>query len=307
MTRQPFTVVGAGMAGLLAAAMLRDKCIAVHERAPTLPNNHSAVLRFRTTEVADALAIDFASVDVVKAIQPWRNPIADALAYSRKTNGSSTLRSITGATGEISRRWIGPDDLIAQMAAAVGDKIRLGSEFNFHATRAGAVISTIPMPALMAALQYPFADEIEFISRPGWNVRARVKGAAAYASLYVPSPSHLPARISLSGDVLIAECYEEPESAYMTCVRAAELLGILPAMLEDVSCVRQQYAKILPINERERRRFIMWASDVHNVFSLGRYATWRPGLLLDDVVNDVRVVQRLASNRESSYSHKAKD
>jgi hypothetical protein len=63
-----------------------------------------------------------------------------------------------------------------------------------------------------------------------------------------------------------------------------------------------QYAKVLPIDDRERKRFIMWASENHNIYSLGRFATWRPGLLMDDLVHDVRVIQRIA--REGNYEHK---
>ncbi len=62
--------------------------------------------------------------------------------------------------------------------------------------------------------------------------------------------------------------------------------------------------KILPIDEDVRKRFIMWASDKHQVYSLGRFATWRPGLLLDDVVNDVRVIQRI--HKQGNYEHRSR-
>ena len=52
-------VIGAGMAGLLAGSMLRSECESVVEAQPNLPNNHSAVLRFRSTAVADTLNIPF--------------------------------------------------------------------------------------------------------------------------------------------------------------------------------------------------------------------------------------------------------
>jgi hypothetical protein len=59
--------------------------------------------------------------------------------------------------------------------------------------------------------------------------------------------------------------------------------------------------KILPIDEDIRRRFIMWASDNFGIYSLGRFATWRPGLQLDDLVNDVRVIQRISSTNSYDY------
>ena len=87
-------MIGAGMAGLLAGAMLRGDCERIIEAQDSIPNNHSAVLRFRSTVVADTLNIPFKEVKVMKAVQPWQNPVADAMAYSFKNTGTSSLRSI---------------------------------------------------------------------------------------------------------------------------------------------------------------------------------------------------------------------
>jgi hypothetical protein len=83
-------------------------------------------------------------------------------------------------------------------------------------------------------------------------------------------------------------------------------MGLHDSQIASVEIKQQTYAKALPIDEAERRRFIMWASEEKGVYSLGRFATWRPNLLLDDVVNDVRVIQRLIANRAESYAHKLK-
>ncbi len=47
---------------------------------------------------------------------------------------------------------------------------------------------------------------------------------------------------------------------------------------------------------------MMWATDNFNIYSLGRFATWRPGLLLDDLVNDIRVIQKIADH--GNYDHR---
>jgi len=52
----------------------------------------------------------------------------------------------------------------------------------------------------------------------------------------------------------------------------------------------QQYSKINYLTDADRHSaeiFQMWATINHNIFSLGRFATWRAGLLLDDLVSDV--------------------
>lgn len=304
-------VVGAGMAGLLAAGMLRNDCSAILESQSSLPNNHSAVLRFRSSVVGDALNIRFREVQALKAVQPWRNPVADAMAYSIKTNGTATLRSVLAADAKPVKRYIAPPDMVQQMADRVDAPFGFETEADFSKMRKHA-ISTIPMPALMKALEWP-GETPEFRSVVGCNYGARLQGVDAYCSVYVPDPMHVASRVSLTGDQLIVECYGEHahdldmplEDVLMEGMRLLGL-GLSRGAIQEPWKKRQSYAKILPIDEGLRREFIMWASRQHNVHSLGRYATWRPGLLLDDVVNDVRVIQSLVNSRGASYAHQLK-
>jgi len=309
-------VVGAGMAGLLAAAMLRNDCDDVFEAAEGLPNNHSAVLRFRSSVVGDTLNIPFKAVDAIKALHTWRNPIADAMAYSIKTNGTATLRSVLSADGKVSRRFIAPPDLIVRMAEIIQpSRFCFGIKYRSwdSALRQSdvKVISTIPMPILMSELGWQ-GERPEFRSREGANVTATLDGVDAYCSLYVPDPEFPASRISITGDQLIAECYEKAAYAGLKgqevelARHCCSLMGIDPKRILSADIKQQKYAKILPIDENVRREFIMWASEAHGVYSLGRFATWRPSMLLDDAVNDVRVIQRLINRKGASYAHKLK-
>lgn len=305
---QNVDVVGAGMSGLLAAAILRKNCNSLHEAAASLPNNHSAVLRFRSSIIADTLNIPFRRVQAMKAVEVWRNPIADALAYSRKTNGTATLRSVLGAYGSLEERFIAPPDLVERMAGLVEAPIVFGQEYPFWVSGARPVISTIPMPSLMKVLAYPEAEFLQFRHLSGANVLAKIEDADAYCSLYIADPSFPAGRISLTGDQMAAECCggwrPAPDEARAFAVFCAEKLGLHSSQVGPAEVRQQRYAKILPIEEDARRRFIMWASEERGIYSLGRYATWRPGLLLDDLVNDVRVIQRLIDRRGESYQHK---
>jgi hypothetical protein len=304
-------IVGAGMAGLLAGAMLRRECGAIFEAQPEIPNNHSAVLRFRSSIVGDTLGIPFRKVTAMKAVQPWRNPIADALSYSLKTNGTATVRSITSAHGLAVDRYIAPPDLIPRMAEMVEGHIMVGQTFdNWPGSRLGdlPVISTIPMDALMKKLGWSHRDKAVFRSVPGVNVSCELSDVDAYCSLYVPNPIKRASRISLTGNLLTVECYgNAPVKADQVVGSAMDLLGLpLDLLTGEARESEQKYAKILPIDEDVRRAFILWASQEHNIYSLGRFATWRPGLLLDDVVNDVRVIQKLIANGSAFYDHSKK-
>ena len=300
-------IVGAGIAGLLAANLMGRLRPIVHEAQPTLPHNHHSILRFRTSVVGDALGIPFRRVRVVRATLPWRNPVADALAYAEKCSG--TLRSDRSlpAAPEFVERYIAPPDLVARMAEGV--TINLGSPWDFSAG-GEKVISTIPMPTLATLVDHKWSTRVDFEWVSGWNVLAEVPRCDAYASLYVPSPDHDFARVSLTGDQMIVEVPNHHDEIPDNLVEglaegwardAAHMLGIQFGRLRDLRVVRQDYAKILPIDEGERRRFIYETSTVRNIaFSLGRFATWRPGLLADDLVKDIRVIEGLATNPASA-------
>ena len=302
-------VIGAGMAGLLAAGMLQQKCSAVHERGVQLPNSHSAVLRFRSSIVADTLNIPFKKVQVLKAVDPWRNAVADAMAYSVKTNGAGTLRSIVSANGQLSERYIAPEDLVQQMRERVSSDIIFDSEVepeDLHQwfQQREPVISTMPMPELMRLTGW--APRSQFRYQPGRNVVADLVGVDAYCSVYTPNPEHPTYRVSITGDKLIAELSRKAVQQNFgrndVLHYALQAVGLSAEHVLHAEIKDQPYAKILPIDEQERRRFILYATEQFGIYSLGRFATWRPGLLLDDVVHDVRVIQRLAAG-ESHYDH----
>jgi len=299
-------IVGAGMAGLLAGNMLRKHKPLIIEAQSSLPNNHSAVLRFRSSVVGDVLGIPFKKVSMIKAAIPWRNPVADALAYSCKNSGHyrSDRSIIAGLVHE--ERHVAPPGLIAQMAepfkACSDNPIAFNSPFNGQTDRKAhpCVISTMPMPRLMEILQYPLRDGIKFSATAGQNVRAKIPNCDAYVSLMVPDPDLPFSRVSLTGDELIVECLGDNAdgwSASEIIDHALVLLGITEDP-KEISSTPSRYAKINPISESDRRDFLYWATDTHGIFSLGRFATWRPGLLLDDLVQDVRKIEGWAARRD---------
>jgi len=311
-----FRIIGAGLAGLLAGAMLRDECDEIMEAQAKLPNNHHALLRFRSPVVGDVLNIPFKKVSVIKAIiSATGNPIGDAILYSRKTTGTASIRSIVNAKENAEDRYIAPPDFAQRLLNKLNwsriylDKVWDGS--------GPATISTIPMPALAKLLDYKF-ELSKFASVEGYVCTATIEDCEVYATLYFPGGDWLPYRASITGNKLIIEfAFPKQDGAEkMTPLLRypMNLKNLVEQVLAefglDFSCLvaavpeikPQKFAKVLPVDENERRRFILWATEKHNIYSLGRFATWRPGLLLDDVVNDVRVIQRIANN--TSYDQR---
>lgn len=308
-----YTVIGAGMAGLFAAAVLREECVEVLEAQPRLPNNHSALLRFRSPIVGDALNIPFKQVSVMKCIESIGNPIADAVSYSIKANGTAQLRSIISAQGTIEQRYIAPKDFVNRLLGKVNAPIHFGARWEGKAIEGRPTISTIPMPVLMALLGYKTNEEFKSIA--GYTCSVNLRKTDLCATIYFPGQEFLAYRASITENRLIIE-YSFPniseEEAKIVInglskeingevERVLDYFGMDFTFIEDVPIIKQQkYAKIVPIDNDARKRFILWASEHHNIYSFGRFATWRPGLLMDDLVNDLRVIQKIA-NGATSY------
>jgi NAD(P)-binding Rossmann-like domain len=280
-------IVGAGMAGLLAANILRRHDIIVYEKQSSLPNNHHAVLRFRTPIVGDALGIQFRKVNMIKTYVPHGNVVADSLAYSYKSTGEyRSDRSIIAGT-VISERYVAPLNLIEQMSKDINIKYEIDYEF-YNDTNL-PVISTIPMPTLMYILNYP--SLIGFTSIPGIVATATITNCDAYVSVLFPGEEEY-SRATITGDQLIVEFPNKEEIDVGQCMYEVKgHLGIYDGYVTELKIKKQDYFKIIDINNAERKKFQRWATVNHNIYSLGRYATWRPKLLLDDLIDDIRKIE----------------
>ena len=306
-------VIGAGMAGLLAGQLLRHHHdVVIYEAQAGLPNNHSALLRFRTPVVGDIIGVSFLPVQMVKGTLPWANSIADLLAYSFKCTGyARSDRSILTAGLETHQRFIAPPDLVARLSEGLNIiynaaiDTRSLTEWQQKTMR---VISTVPMPALLTMLGLP-QRTLNFANVLGVNINCDLGPTFdAYVSLYVPNPDIQFHRVSITGQQLTIE-YAYPgqsmrtvqehkvrlqEQNFQQVQDAISLLGFNAHVLTSAPKVSiQRYAKILPIAESARRHLIASITEQFGIFQLGRYSTWRPGLLLDDLVQDVRVITRL--------------
>jgi hypothetical protein len=279
-------IIGAGMAGLLATNMLRRHDINIYENQSKLPNNHYAVLRFKTPEVGNILGIQFKKVNMIKTYVPFRNVVADSLSYSRKTTGKYlSNRSIIAGTVQADR-WIAPLNLIEQMAK----NIHIHYNIKFDTFGKIPCISTMPMPSLMNILGYQDRGAF-FSSVPGIVFCGTIQNCDAYVSVLFPGPEPY-SRATITGDQLMIEfpnMEEIPES--IDLAHAYFHLGLDDVVVLDGKFKKQPYFKITEINDSDRKKFQRWATVNHNIYSLGRYATWRPKLLLDDLIDDVRKIE----------------
>jgi hypothetical protein len=305
-------IFGAGMAGLIAARMLADRSPVIHEQQPALPNNHHALLRFRSSAVGDATNIPFERVSVVKHVlsDSNSNPIRDAIIYSKKVTGKIHARPILDTKPV--ERYVAPQDMIQRLAVTADIKYDSGFlEWSHEMVRdkRPSVISTIPVNKMMELFNWP--NKPNFVSSPGWTIKAGAAPALdckVNATVYSAQEHTLWYRASITGDKLTIEgsgsLPDGPDQG-LVVDQVCEAFGLDRADLSrELLAHQQKYQKIADLGHADResvKRFVIWLSSEHRIYSLGRFATWRPKLLLDDLVNDVRVIAKLIGG-ESNYN-----
>lgn len=305
-------IYGAGMAGLLASEMLRRARPVVYEAQPSLPDNHGALLRFRTDAVARETRQPFKRVRVLKAVKSGGrlrpiSTIRDANQYSRKVTGSIAPRSVLDLSP--CDRYIAPDNFVAMMARdailKMNTPLTAQSLAELRGQKEIVTISTIPMPVLMKLAGW---DNPGFQWRPVWSQTVDLgPGIDVYQTIYYPEPDAPQYRASITGSKFIIEWMNDPRSTFPDIIGALEDFGI--NMLERAddpkiyAVKRQEYGKLLPlVNDDVRKEFILAMTDEYNIYSVGRFATWRQ-ILLDDVVHDITHVETMISQR-SAYYHR---
>lgn len=307
-------IYGAGLAGLLAANMLRRYQPEVYEAQESLPNNHEALLRFRSDAVAKATGIPFRKVLVHKAVmhrgQVLRKAtLRHANQYSFKVTGEIGNRSILNL--DPVERWIAPTNLVELLARDVNIKFGHPLEHAWSGLtwfpnnqEVGPVISTIPMPKMMELAHVAAMPSFNYRTITSITVDLSYPKMDVYQTVYNPDPNDNWYRASITGSHFIVECVGE--RVMMGSREIDDILfrafGIGSSVQLNFQSKIQRYGKIAPIDDEVRRAFILSLSDQYGIYSLGRYATWR-NILLDDVVNDVEVIHSFITQR-GAYARK---
>tara|TARA_Y100000310_G_scaffold332737_1_gene408873 strand:+ start:826 stop:1725 length:900 start_codon:yes stop_codon:yes gene_type:complete len=288
-------IAGAGLAGLIAAHIFRRHEPVVFEAQKELPSNHSAILRFRTPVVSEATGIPFKKVDVQKAAM-WngelttKGTVAISNAYSQKVTGAVVDRSVLNLYPV--ERYIAPHNLVDLLAKGID--IRFGTKLTL-ANGLEPIIWTAPMPILMDIMEW---EKPEFKFNAIWVVTWEIltPDVDVFQTIYYPADDVPYYRASINGNRLIVEYAQQPDENYLPHDILWDF-GIGGVNLSDGRFKKQSYGKILNIDEKLRRKFVMAMTDDNNIYSLGRFATWRQ-LLLDDIVGDARKIDRWIETRD---------
>lgn len=298
-------IIGAGLAGLITACRIKDADI---YEAGSRVENHKALLRFRDQSVSLLTGIPFREVSVHKGIY-FKDSVHAACTiemankYSRKVTGKYTGRSIWNL--DAVKRYIAPSDFYDQLAERHNHRIAWNCPLDhvyYHDVTPR--ISTVPLPVMidtcgLANVEFQFEKMAIVVDR-----YRLPEGTDLYQTIYFPEEDLRTFRASITGDLLIVEsipgdnpadafCWKQ-DSAQDELCEVIAAFGMIPIEfdLTLLESVHQQYGKIIELPRELRESILYELTRDYNIFSIGRFATWR-NILLDDVVKDIEVVERL--------------
>lgn len=298
-------ILGSGLAGCLAAIQ-NDRARVLE--ASSSPNiNHKALLRMRTESVSHLTGITFKKVNILKYIydvfsgqfRTFADP-RDITGYSLKVTKSLTNRSIIDLAPET--RYIPPTNFHQQLLDRLDGRILYGHKItnitpeyitagDRMIDRQGVpIISTIPMPAILGAIDSPYISVSVQNSSPIFVSRFLISNCDMYMTVYYPSHTTPVYRATIQGDVLTIESMTEINSNDVEYIIST--FGRIDAAETIDFNFRQAFGKMTNINEEIRKNIIYGLTQNYNVYSLGRFACWRH-ILLDDVVNDIRQINKM--------------
>lgn len=303
-------ILGAGLSGLLCGVL--NPLSRIYEARKSQPKNHQSLLRLKSPEIGRLTGIPLRKVVVQKGV--WSEGkeqsinIRLAHQYSWKVMQQFTARSIINLEPEI--RYIPPDNFVDQLkdrttsitygkSAVVIDKDEICFEDGSGTVRTGTpVVSTLPMPVLQEIITGEESDMI-FPSNKIIINRFHIKGSDSYCTIYYPDMDFPVYRATMNGNTLIVESNDDISSNEMEEVLAS--FGI-PDWAAEIAIHdhMQYYGKILPISATYRKKFIYETTTKYNIFALGRFATWRPKVCLDDVLEDTFQIRRMIT--EGNYA-----
>ena len=299
-------IIGAGMSGLLAGSLNPGSVI--YEVGEERESDHKAIFRCRKSDIGRMLGIPFKKVTVHKAIWSEGREVKStpriAHMYSEKVTGTISARSIFNTSSAI--RYIPPNDFISQLMRRCN--IQWNTPFDssiFGLTDPeNPIVSTIPLFYL--AKEFSIIDiNTMFLYQPIYVNQITIPNCNSHCTIYYPDPETNVYRASLIGSTLITEGICDLNYNDFNKVYKSMGLSIKDRHNGHIKTHKQKFGKIIPINEEKRKMIITQLTLKYNIYSLGRFATWRPKVMLDDVLEDIFVIRRLIEEGHyGSMKHK---
>lgn len=320
-------IIGAGLAGSVASgAFAALNPTNYDKRAPTDEARHKAVMRLRDANVAKYLGIDVEPVTVWKAVA-WENRLYETAdmrmnnQYSYKLYrelGERSLRSL----GRV-KRWLVEGSPLPRkthwnhklVGVLDGQLMFETREHDSPVVREvvdyDVCISTMPMPMLLKAASIRFTERFE--CRPIWVWHGTLHiPSTLHQTIYFPGMDTPAYRVTIQGRKVIIESISDGKIDVDRLMwhfgLGSDDFDVQPKWDPEnqvkFEMFRQSMGKMVAIDDNARRQYIYELTDRFRIYSLGRFAIWKP-VRADHLVQDIDKIKRLVKlgGASAGYEH----
>lgn len=302
-------IIGAGVAGSISFEYFRNFKPTIFDsdiKKNTALKNHEAIIRIKNKKLGDILGCSLKEIEVTKEIYSEgkiykRSNSRLNNLYSYKTNKAFMNRSISGTKDQNQKRYLLPANFTVEPFVGwelVGIKKKY---LIFIDTISGTeqhvsydvCISTIPLPTLLKIIGYKhnmyFGYENIFIKKIKYSLKAK----GIYQTIYFPDLYLDTYRATLEENCLTVESMNELTGDEITIIESAFGLDCLSTESEVFLNHKQKFGKIQPVEyDYERKAALLYLTKEYNIYSLGRFATWRQ-VMVDDLVGDLEKIKSM--------------
>jgi len=271
-------VLGSGLSGCLASLMIPGSVIKEPLRET---KHHNALLRFRSPQIGEYLGIPFKKVVVHKSIYHNGKHVnlstKHIIRYSRKVSNQINARSICNIAPV--ERWIAPIDFHEQMLKMCDIEYNVPICQKYEKP----TISTLPIFLFVKDLNIDNNISKIYVSK------FNIENCDIHLTNYITDTKTAVYRASISGNELIMESTFKITREDVEYIKQSfGLDGIkLKIIVENFE---QSNGKIAPLDEIARQYYVYELTKNRNIYSLGRFATWR-NIVLDDVFYDIKKIK----------------
>jgi hypothetical protein len=286
-------ILGNGLTAAIALKIFPNAEAVYDLKNQSVP--HRALLRFRSDAISKLTGIPFKKVRVYKGIYSndyFCPPNIEVMnLYSQKVTGGLYDRSIADISP--AERFIAPRDFYDRLINSVSERMFIESDVSQFTNRFEldrSIITTLPMQ--VNQLIFPVDQPIQFYEPNSNSIfvnRFKIPKCDVYQTIYYPDEQDSIYRASIEGDELICESIVPITETSLEVVKNS--FGIKEIGESIITNYEQKIGKMVKIDEEYRQRIISQMTKIHNVYSLGRVACWRPSVLLDDVLKDLYTIR----------------
>lgn len=309
-------IIGAGLSGIFASEYLSRRGIecTVFEKTDG-SFHHQGVLRFKNKMVPQYLNADWEEIEIAKGFlykgQVYNSAtIAMNNLYSRKTTGEYHKRSVMSDSTDTKRYILTSEPRLGEncrynckISGIEKGRLFLDSDMGkIPSSPFDFIVSTVPIYSAAELCGIPVFEEFKLKTIHSAIANLDVP-STIFQTLYVIDPEISIYRVTIHRRQIIVESVSPVD--YDECDKVLKHFGINMSLKFQFAAWTGGVGKIVPINDIERRKLILKMTQKFNVFSFGRYAVWKPRLVLDNMLGDIERIHKMMRMMEGERQYES--